>query len=161
MAGANVKMAVIGMMVAGIIIASAFPIFMILTTASRPTLSEGEPVGVEHVDWIVQELATSDIRANHLTNQRLEVELLVTPDNSYFTVAVDVRIPTTRQGRAGSPDVRLTVGRDVVQRLLSAGDFFSEVKRLNDEGKIVMEMLKPSEELVRKGYVDIYDQIVR
>jgi hypothetical protein len=161
MTGANVKMAIIGMMVVGAVLVSTFPVFLILTTGSKPSLSEGEPVTVEHMDRIIQELATSDIRANHMTSQRLEIEVLVTPDNSYFTVVVDVRTPTTRQGRAGDPDLRLTVGRDVVKRLLDAGDFFSEVKKLNEEGSISMEMLKPYDELARKGYTDIYDQIVK
>jgi hypothetical protein len=161
MVGANVKMAIIGMMIAGVIIVSTFPIFLILMTGSKLSLSEGEPVSTEHVDWIVQELATSDIRANHMTSQRLEMEVLVTPDDTYFTVVVDVRTPTTKQGRANDPDVRLTVGRDVVMRLLDATDFFSEVKKLRDEGSISVEMLKPYDELVRKGYTDIYDQIVK
>ena len=161
MVAANVKMAIIGMIVVAVFLISTFPIFLAFMTTSKQTLSEGEPVKVEHVDWIVQELVTNDIRANYLDTERLEMEFFVTPDDTYFTVTVELRTPVTKQGRASNPDVRFTVSRDVVQRLISAGDFFSEVKKLSSEGKIQMEMLKPYDELITKGYKEIYDQIVK
>jgi hypothetical protein len=161
MVAPNVKLAIIGMIVAAVVLVSLFPVFLSFMLAPRQTLSEGEPVRMEHVDWIVQELVTSDIRANYLTAERLEMEFMITPENTYFTVVIDVRTPVTKEGRAGDPDVRFTVGRDVVESLLSAGDFFAEVKRLRDEGRIQMEMLKPYDELMSKGYKDIYDQIVK
>jgi hypothetical protein len=158
--GRNVKFAVIGMVAVAVIFALSFPIFFSFMTG-KPALSTSEPVKTEQVDWIVQELVTSDIRANYLTAERLEMEFFITPDNSYFTVVIDVRTPTTTQGRANDPDVRFTVGRDSVSRLLEAGDFFAEVKKLNSEGKIQMEMVKPYDELIAKGYEEIYEQIVK
>jgi hypothetical protein len=161
MVAPNVKLAILGMVVVAVVLVSLFPMFLSFMTMAKPTISESEPVKIDHVDWIVQELVTGDIRANHLTNERLEMEFLITPDNTYFTVVIDVRTPVTRAGRASDPDVRFTVDRDVVQRLLEAGDFFAEVKKLSSEGSIEMEMLKPYDELIEKGYKDIYDQIVK
>ncbi len=160
MVAPRVKLAVVGMVVVAVCIASTFPMFLTFMMGSKQTLNTEEPVTVQHVNQVVQQLVTSDIRANYLTDERLEMEFLVTPDNSYFTVVVDVRTPTTMDGRAENPDVRFTVGRDAVSRLLSADDFFSEVKKLRDEGNIHMEMVKPYEELAEKGYQEIYDQIV-
>ncbi len=157
----NVKLAIIGMVAMAVFLVSLFPIFLSFMMTPRQSLSEGEPVKVDHVDWIVQELVTSDIRANYLSNERLEMEFFITPDNTYFTVTVDVRTPTTKPGRAADPDLRFTVGRDAVERLLSADDFFGEVKKLSSEGSIQMDMLKPYDELVEKGYKDVYDQIVK
>ncbi len=156
----TVKRGIFVVILVAVVLVSLFPMFLSMMKVSY-SLSESEPVKTEHVDWIVQELVTDDIRANYLTNERLEMEFLITEDNTYFTVTVDVRTPTTRSGRAANPDVRFTVGRDVVKRLLEAGDFFAEVKSLRNEGRIQMEMLKPYDELVAKGYVDIYDQIVK
>ena len=156
----NVKYAIIGMIIVGTIFASLTPLFLSLMNPAGQTLSRGEEVKVEHVNQIVQDLVTDDIRANYLTTERREMEFKITPDDSYFTVVVDVRTPTTTAGRANDPDVRFTVSRDVVSRLLSAGDFFAEVKKLNSEGAIQMEMLKPLDELLGKGYGEIYEQIV-
>ena len=157
----NMKYAVIGMILVGTIFASLFPLFLSLMLPGDQTLSQGEVVKVQHVNQIVQDLVTNDIRTSYLSAERLEMEFMVTPDNSYFTVIIELRTPTTRAGRATDPDVRFTVGRDVVARLLSAGDFFAEVKKVNNEGKIQMEMLKPLDELLEKGYGEIYGQIVK
>ncbi|UCD02747.1 MAG: hypothetical protein JSV63_03090 [Candidatus Aenigmatarchaeota archaeon] len=161
MVARNVKFAIIGMVIVATIFISTTPLFLALISPGRVTLSSGEPVGVQHVNQIVQDLITDDIRANYLPAERLEMEFLITPENSYFTVVIDVRTPTTKAGRASDPDVRFTVGREVVERLLSAQDFFAEVKKLNSEGAIKMEMLKPLDELLDKGYGEIYDQIVK
>jgi hypothetical protein len=161
MVAQNVKFAVIAMVIVGFIFASLFPAFLSLMTMQRQSLSEGEPVTATHVDSIVQELVTQDIRANYLSSERMEMEFYITPDNSYFTVVIDVRTPVTTAGRAPDPDVRFTVSRDVVTRLLSADDFFAEVKKLNSEGAIQMEMVKPYDDLISKGYGEIYDQIIK
>ena len=62
-------------------------------------------------------------------------------------------------GRAQDPDIRLTVGRDAVARLLSAADFFAEVRKLDSEGAMEVEVLKDMEDLRNKGYMDIYEEL--
>ncbi len=128
------------------------------TFKTKPTLSGGEPVTKEHVEWIVNELSTMNIRSKYFKN-RLEVEFIITPDNGRFTAFVDNGIPTTRAGEALDPDIRLTVGRDSLARLLSEDDFFAEVRKLNDEGVISMETRRSAEELEAMGYPGIYEEL--
>jgi hypothetical protein len=130
-----------------------------IASAAKPTLSEGQPVGKEHVEWVVSELATDKIRTTYFSAKKMEIEFLVTPENKYFTARVEVYRPQVYEGRASDPDVRLTVGREVVSRLLSADDFFAEVVKLDSEGKIAVEVVRSEEELRSMGYYNIYEEL--
>jgi hypothetical protein len=145
--------------VAALLLLSMSNIFSVGITRAKPTLSEGEPVGLEHVEWIVNELVTDKIRTQHFKGKRMQVEFLVKPDNSYFTTTVELYVATTTSGRAKDPDVRLVVERDVVAQLLSAPDFFAEVIKLDSEGKIGVETLRSAEELEAMGYTGIYEEL--
>jgi ribosomal protein L17 len=158
MVAKNVKFSIIAMIVVGAVMTALFPVFLALMN-QQPVASMN--VKAQDVRLVVDKLITNNVKSKFVSGERLEMEFLVTPANKYFTVVVENGQPSVTDGEAEDPDVRFTVGSDVVSRLLSADDFFSEVKDLRDEGKIGMEMVKDYETLKSMGYQDIYDEITK
>ena len=136
------------------------PTFVAKPTIERPSLAAGEPVEEKHIQYLVNELGAYKLHNPPLSNQMPVIEILVTPANQYFTVKVEGNIPRTTPGRAEDPDIRISGSRDSVAQMLMSGDIAAEAKKLSDEGKINVEILKEMPELIAMGYKALYDELV-
>jgi hypothetical protein len=153
---------VIIVVIAAVVYSALFILPAIMSGRSeRPVLEEGEAVKSEHIQWVVDELISGEIKTSYLTGSSLEAELFVEQDDLYFTVNIDAYVASVRRGRGVDPDIRLTGSREVIARLLAADSIFAELKELLDEGKIKLEMLKPEEEVDKKGYNKLYEGITK
>jgi len=156
------KLAFIGILIASVIFISVFVIpYLVIPPEEipRPTLAEGMPVEARHIDYLVKRLGAGRLLPVPGSGRFPVMEVLVIPANSYFTVTVQNGVATAKAGRASDPDIRLTGDREVVARLLSADDILAEVKRLNEEGKVTLEMLRDREELIMIGYESLYNEL--
>ena len=162
--GRAARMALIGMvMMAAILITILMITFYVqpYEQAAKPSLAQGEPVKPVHIDYLVKKLGAGSLQAVAGLVAAPEIEMLVTPENSYFTVTINNGVPSTKAGRADDPDIRLTGDREVIARLLSAGDIFSEVRKLNQEGKVTLEMLRDEQDLISIGYESLYNDLTK
>lgn len=163
MPGENTKkLAFIGTLIASVILISVFVIpYLVIPPDEipKPALAEGMPVEARHIDYLVNKLGARKLQAVAGLGKVPEMEFMVTPANSYFTVTINNGVPRTRSGRADDPDIRISGDRVVVARLLSADDIFAEVKLLNLEGKVTMEMLRDREDLIMIGYESLYNEL--
>ena len=135
------------------------PTFVAKPTIEKPALSAGEPVEEEHIQYLINELGAYKLHNPPLSDKTPVIEVLVTNPNQYFTVTVEGNVPKTTPGRADDPDIRISGSSDAVVQLLSAGDIAAESKKLSDEGKITVEVLKDMPELVAMGYKALYDEL--
>ncbi len=127
-------------------------------SGEKPALGEGELVEPKHIDWLVKELGAGTLHAIDPEGSP-EIEFLVKPQGSYFTVNIENGVPITTSGRANDPDIRLTGNREVVARLLAAEDLLGEVKKLSEEGEVKLDVLKDNEALAAMGYSRLYDDL--
>lgn len=158
------KLAIIGMIITAVIFVSVFIIpYLVIPPGEipKPTLGEGNPVETKHIDYLVRRLGAGNLQAVAGLGKTPEIEFLVKPANRYFTVTIENGVPKTRSGRADDPDIRLSGDREVIASLLSAGDLFSEVKKLNQEGNVTMEMLREKEDLISIGYESLYNDLTK
>ena len=135
------------------------PTFVAKPQIEKPTLAEGQPVEPKHVQWLVNELGAYKLHNPPFSGKIPEMEMLVTTDNKYFTVTVKQNFPEVSEGRATNPDIRISGSREVVAKLLAAGDIIAEAKKLSDEGKIKLDILKDMTELAAMGYKALYDEL--
>jgi hypothetical protein len=148
-----------------VIVFAAFYILLFIVIPSlggsltKPSLGAGEPVEPEHIDWLVKELGAGKLQVPAGVSGTPEIEFVVNPGGNYFTVTIEGGVPKTRSGPADDPDIRLSGSRDVIARLLAAENLFAEVKTLNQEGLIQLEMLRDREELAGRGYESLYDEL--
>ncbi len=162
--GRAARMAIIGMVMTASILITIFMVSFYdqpQEQATKPSLANDEPVKPVHIDFLVNKLGAGNLQAVAGLVETPKIEMLVTPDNSYFTVTVDDGVPTTRAGRADDPDIRLTGDREVIARLLSADDIFSEVRKLDQEGKVALEMLRDEQDLISIGYESLYNDLTK
>ena len=158
------RLAILGMIITPVIFVSVILIpYLVIPPEEipKPTLGEGDPVETKHIDYLVRRLGVGNLQAVAGLGRTPEMEFLVKPANRYFTVTIENGVPRTMLGRADDPDIRLSGDRDVIASLLSAGDLFSEVKKLNQEGKITMEMLREREDLISIGYESLYNDLTK
>ena len=145
-------------MVALVLIAS-LAITGILPLWSTNALAPGEPVKAAHIESIVSGLDVEKIHKLNASGKSPEIEILVTPENQYFTIRIENGAASVSAGRAGDPDIRLTGSRDVVARLLSASDRIAEMKKIKNEGLVKLEMLRSMDVLISMGYKDLYEEL--
>jgi hypothetical protein len=127
------------------------PIFVSKPRLEKPVL-EGN-VTEKHVAWVVNELGGYKLQAD------AEIEFIV--DGTAFSVRVKEGKPVAQKGKAKDPDLRIYANKEAFKRVLEAEDYRSEIIKLYNEGLIKIELLKPMEELVLKGYKAIYDELQR
>jgi hypothetical protein len=135
------------------------PIFVVKPNIQKPTLAAGQPVGEEHIEWLVNEFGAYKLHNSPLSGEKSETEILVTPANSYFSVVIENNVPSATAGRATDPDIRLTGARDVVASLLGSDNMIADAKAMSDEGKITLDILKDMSVLIPKGYKALYDEL--
>jgi hypothetical protein len=135
------------------------PTFVTKPVIEKPTLSGTDPVEPEHIEYLVNELGAYKLHNPPLSNRTPVIELVISPGDLYFTVTVENNMPKTTPGRADDPDIRITGSREVVAQLLTAEDLPAEAKRLSDEGKISVEILKDITDLATMGYKSLYDEL--
>lgn len=156
------KLAFIGILIAAVILISVFVIpYLVIPPDEipKPALADGMPVEPRHIDYLVNKLGARKLQVVAGLGKAPEMEFLVESANSYFTVTINNGVPSTRPGRANDPDIRISGDREVVARLLSASDIFAEVKLLNLEGKVTLEMLRDREDLIMIGYESLYNDL--
>ena len=125
------------------------PVFVSKPKLEKP-IFKGK-VEEKHVEWVVNELGAYRLRANS------EIEVIV--DGEEFTVSVVENKPVVKKGKAKDPDVRIYANTQVFKRIFESEDFKTELLKLYDEGLVRIEVLKPPEELILKGYKAIYDEL--
>ena len=135
------------------------PTFVVKPIIEKPSLSAGEAVEEEHIQYLINELGAYKLHKAPLSDQTPVIEILVTNPNQYFTVTVEGNVPKTVPGRADDPDIRISGSSEAVVQLLSAADITAESKKLSGEGKIDIEVLKEMPELVAMGYKALYDEL--
>jgi len=156
------KIAVLSIVVV-VLIASVYLVFFVLSpsffsaSGPKPSLGEGELVEPVHIKWLVTELGAGKLQP--LSGRSPQVEFVVKPNNNYFTMTIEGGVPRVVAGRADDPDIRLTGNRDVVARMLAADDLFAEIRKLDSEGKVTLEMLRERNDLVSFGYESLYNQL--
>jgi len=146
-----------------VLIAAAASVYFMFFSASssadsyRPTLSEGDTVSDAHIDWLAKSVGASNLQL--ISGGTSEIEVVVKDENRFFTVTLDGGSVSTRGGKASDPDLRLNGDRAVVQRLLGAEDFFSEVRSLIAEDSVTVDVLISEDELDSSGYRNLYSRL--
>jgi len=133
--------------------------FVIIPNMSRgqkPVLGPGQPVGTEHIQWIVDNIGTTQLRTSSITGKPPEIEMVVTPGDQFFTVTVRNGAARVRAGLADDPDIRMTGSRDVIAEILESSDLAGTAKRLSGEGRIQLDVLKDMEDIEDMGYKALY-----
>ena len=130
-----------------------------MSKGQKPVLGPDQPVGVEHIQWIIDNLGTSQLRTSSITGKPPEIEMVVTPGDQFFTVTIVNGAAKVRTGLADDPDIRMTGSRDVIAELLETSDLAGTAKRLSTEGRIQLEILRAMEKIEDMGYKALYLQL--
>jgi hypothetical protein len=135
------------------------PTFVFKPQLTKPTLAEGEPVGTEHIQWLVNELGAYKLHDSPLSGDKSEIEMYVTTEKKYFSVVTENNVPKATEGRASDPDIRISGSRQVIVQLLASSDMLADTKSMANDGTIQLDILKDMAELVPKGYKALYDEL--
>ena len=141
---------------------SYLALFVIIPGMSRgqkPVLGPDQPVGAEHIQWIVDSLGTSQLRTSSITGNPPEIEMIVTPGDQFFTLTIRNGVAKVRPGLADDPDIRMTGGRDVIAELLETSDLAGTARRLSGEGRVQVDVLKDMEDIEDMGYQALYQSL--
>ena len=127
------------------------PVFVKKPELEKPVFTG--KVEEKHIEWVVNELGAYKLQENS--------EIEVSVNREKFTVKVMNNKPIVKKGEAEDPDIRIYASPEAFQRIFNSEDFKKELINLYREGKIKIEVLKPPEELILKGYKAIYDELQR
>jgi hypothetical protein len=131
------------------------PTFVSKPVVEKVTLAE-QPVA-NNINWAVNELGSFKLHANPLNGEPAVMEIVVTDIGKTFTTTISNNVPSTVEGAATNPDIRLKIASADFAQLYSASDPAAEAAVLYKEGKAQVELLKDTTTLAAKGYKAIYD----
>lgn len=133
------------------------PIFVSKPELPKPVLSEVPEV--ESVNWLVNELEVYKLHSDPLSGEKAEMEIVIMDLNKVYTVVVEDNVPTTHEGPAANPDIRIKLDSVNFAKLYNAQNILDEAVKLYEQGKVEIELLKDETTLVAKGYKVIYDAL--
>ncbi|MEM5814434.1 MAG: hypothetical protein QXD77_01315 [Candidatus Aenigmatarchaeota archaeon] len=133
------------------------PTFVSKPVLPKPAL-EGAP-GEGHLNWAVNELGAYKLHSDPLSGEPPVMEIVVTDLGRTFTSTTINNMPSTTEGAAVNPDIRLKLTSENFARLYKSADSSAEAAALYKEGKAEVELLKDTTTLAAKGYKAIYDEM--
>lgn len=133
------------------------PTFVTKPGISKPALTAEPEEG--HVNWLVNELGSYKLHPDPLSGEPAVMEIVVTDLGRTFTSTTENNMPSTTEGAATSPDIRISITSEYFARLYQAEDASAEAVALFNEGNAEIELLKSETELATKGYKGIYDEL--
>lgn len=124
----------------------------------KPMLASGGNVTEEHVAWLANEIGAYKIHALPTGEPAL---FSVSVDGADFSVTASGGVPVVTQGRADSPDLRITASRAAFTEIMNSQNLSQAIAGLYRSGAISIAVEKDEVTLALKGYKAIYDEIMK
>ena len=155
--GSRKKYAII-IIIMAVLIASyfLFPSSQQKPAIEKPLVEPGADINESHAEYLANEIGVYKLHPS-VTGEQPEIELIV--GGKIFAITLNNSMPLAAEGRAKSPDIRMTTDTQSIARAFTAKNMTQEIISLYKEGKIGIELLKDQATLFLKGYKDVYDAL--
>ncbi|MBI4014337.1 MAG: hypothetical protein HY365_00075 [Candidatus Aenigmarchaeota archaeon] len=124
----------------------------------RPRLGNNENVGAQHVAWLANEIGAYKIHASP-TGEKAVFEVVV--EGTAFSVTAENGVPVVSQNAAESPDLRITASRAAFGEIMNSKNLSQTLAGLYSSDGISIAVEKGEATLALKGYMAVYNEIVK